>query len=201
MRLRAALLVAILLAAPAAARAGSVADFLYAPRFVGKLAAYGFEFDPLGTSKNKLATIARGCPTRQRGVVMKATVDDTLAFGQAFPDPNQKRAPAAAFLLIDPTKLGPGERAAVELDSPFVPIGGQVDAFVIKLQALPESDARADALKRLAKATKKDESAIEKIDKGDLDKAKKRVADAVDSKLRAKAVLETGVVAEGKGAL
>jgi hypothetical protein len=73
--------------------------------------------------------------------------------------------------------------------------------LVTKVQALPESDARAEALKRLEKASGKDASAVEKIDQGKTDKAAKRVADAIAEKNRAKAILETGVVAEGKGKL
>jgi hypothetical protein len=356
---------ALALASPLAAAGGPLPppEHSYSPRFVGKAADYGWAFDLSGV-KVKTALIGRDCPSRRRGIVFKSTQPSGLGFGQVFPDANTKREPVTIDVLIDPSKLDPGGRAVVELDSPFVPIGGQFDAFVIlavdrlndrslsarafapgglqlgttsvfpedtggitgtftyendavdvavgactglnvpivtdhplvfagssglglgilgnpgdsagfaievtgdlfdaqkqdvledlqalidlenaaaadlgagngaaaktkleqarqrlttqgppipntdpqqfedplvtKLQALPASDARDDAVKRLQKANEKDGSAIEKIDDGKNDKAAKRVEQAVSEKLRAKAVIETGVVAEGKGKL
>ena len=73
-----------------------------------------------------------------------------------------------------------------------------------KVGALPESDAREAALKRLRKAAERDAKARDKIDRGrpaDLQEAKNQLEKARDDKVRAKAVLETGVAAEGKGKL
>lgn len=73
-----------------------------------------------------------------------------------------------------------------------------------KVDALPESDAREAARKRLGKAGERDAKARDKIDRGrpaDLQEAKNQLEKAQEDKVRAKAVLETGVVAEGKGKL
>ena len=69
---------------------------------------------------------------KQRGLVYKVTETPGGGFGQVFPAPNRKGTPVAIDLLVDPTKLKTaGSRAFAELDSPFVPIGGVFDAFVI----------------------------------------------------------------------
>lgn len=59
-------------------------------------------------------------------------------------------------------------------------------------------------IKRLQKAAERDAKARDKIEKGrpaDLADAKKQIEKAVDEKLRAKAMIETGVPKEGKGKL
>jgi hypothetical protein len=75
-----------------------------------------------------------------------------------------------------------------------------------KVGALTDADAapevRADVDKRLRKAAERDAKARDKIEAGkpaDLKEAEKQVDKARSDKLKAKAVLETGVVAEGKG--
>ena len=57
-------------------------------------------------------------------------------------------------------------------------------------------------MKRLQKAAARDAKARDAIDKGganDLKKAAKELGKANDEKLRARAMIETGVVAEAKG--
>jgi hypothetical protein len=105
--------------------------FDWAARFVGKADQYGFAFDDQGISW-KTGRIARGCPDKTRGLVFKVTEPQGLGFGQVFPSPNQKRDPVFVDLLIDPTNLKtPGARAVAEIDSPFVPIGGVFEDFVV----------------------------------------------------------------------
>jgi len=120
-----------LLAPRSAPATDLVPDFLFQPRFVGKANQYGFAVDDQGISV-KTGRIARSCPDNNRGLLFKVTEPTGFGFGQLFPDPNQKREPTRMDVLIDPTRLDSiGSRAAVELDSPFVPIGGNFEAFVI----------------------------------------------------------------------
>lgn len=348
-----------------------IPDFTWSPRFTGKFEAYGFGTDLPGV-KASTGRIARRCPfSKTRGVRLKVKDKSPMPaprFFTLFNDANQKREPIEVLALIDVSKLkSTGATAAVELDSPFVPVGGEFDAFVIlgvtrledrqlqvytqdaggnigtpfllpadtpavighltyvegsvdvealacdaesatplvtdhplafggssgvgaglfgvkkdqagfafivngdlytpdmqdilgdlqavidlevaaltdlgnemnaearekiedsrrlleeqgppvpdsdteqfepdlieKVEALPESDARDAALDRLRKAAERDAKARDRIDQGTpkaLKKAAKDVAKAVEEKVRAKAILETGVVAEGKGRL
>jgi hypothetical protein len=100
-------------------------------------------------------------------------------------------------------------RRRIEVEGPQVP-GSDPPEFepplLEKVGALTdvEPEVRADVQKRLQKAAARDAKARDKIDRGrpaDLKEAQKQLEKAVQDKLRAKAVLETGVVAEGKGAL
>jgi len=75
-----------------------------------------------------------------------------------------------------------------------------------KVGALTDADAapevRADVDKRLRKAAERDAKARDMIEAGkpaDLKEAEKQIDKARSDKLKAKAVLETDVVAEGKG--
>lgn|GEM_PF-6520772 len=112
----------------AAAQAGPpAADFDYAPRFTGKLSAYGYAADLQGL-RAKTATILRDCPGKRRGVALRTSEDDGFGFLQVFPDPNQKRQPVAIEAWIDVTKLD-GNSACLELDSPFVPLGMLPSSF------------------------------------------------------------------------
>jgi hypothetical protein len=107
-------------------------DLSFAPRFTGKFDAYGFGVDLPGM-KARTGPIGRGCPiSKTRGARLKvqqqADPNDpsvpSLGFFSVFPDANQKRQPVQIMTLIDVWKLDTaGASAAVELDSPFVPIG------------------------------------------------------------------------------
>jgi hypothetical protein len=106
------------------------------------------------------------------------------------------------------TKLDDARKRLVE-QGPQVP-GSEPPTFepdlLEKVGALTGVDpaAKADVEKRLAKAAERDAKAVERIDAGkpsDLKEAEKQAGKARDDKVRAKAVLETGVVAEGKGKL
>jgi hypothetical protein len=130
MRRVSGLLLALGLLVPGALSAGPAPVFDWAPRFLGNVKLYGFAFDDQGISV-KTGRMARDCPEEGRGLLFKVTEPDGFGFGELFPDPNRKRAPVWINVVIDPTKLDtPGSRAVVELDSPFVPIGGSFDDFV-----------------------------------------------------------------------
>lgn len=100
-------------------------------------------------------------------------------------------------------------RKLLEEQGPQVPLSKppQFEPDLLeKVGALTDADAapevRADVDKRLRKAAERDAKARDKIDAGrpaDLKEAQKQLDKARSDKLRAKAVLETGVVAEGKG--
>lgn len=124
-------MIALLALALSAPQAAAAQVYRWDARYVGQAADYGFEFDDQGISW-KNGPIGRGCVERDRGLILKVTEPVGGGFAQIFPDPNRKRAPIFADVLIDVRELkSEGARAAVELDSPFVPIGGQFDAFVI----------------------------------------------------------------------
>jgi hypothetical protein len=98
-------------------------------------------------------------------------------------------------------------RQRIEDQGPQVP-GSDPPVFepdlLEKAGALPESKARDKALKELRKAAERDAKARAKIDEGgakDLEEARKQLDKAREGKVKAKRILETGVVAEGKGAL
>jgi len=109
-------------------------EFNWSPRFTGKFDAYGFGTDLEGTQATT-GRIARGCPfAKTRGVRLKIKEQNAPTpaprFFSFFQDPNQKREPIQALTLIDASKLRfPGSLAALELDSPFVPLGNEVDFF------------------------------------------------------------------------
>jgi hypothetical protein len=87
-----------------------------------------------------------------------------------------------------------------EVDPPTIPATFR-PSLVQVVGALPESDARKEALKRLGKAATRDAKARDAIDVGTeaaLAKALKELEKAITEKVRAKAVLETGVAAEAK---
>jgi hypothetical protein len=126
-----AVLIALVLLAPEGLSAGPLTTYDWEPRYLGNAKLYGFLFDDQGIAF-KNGKIARDCPDPGRGLIMRATEDGGFGFGQLFPDANRKRAPVWIGVRMDPTKLdSPGARAAVELDSPFVPIGGSFDNFLI----------------------------------------------------------------------
>ena len=89
-----------------------------------------------------------------------------------------------------------------EVTPPTIPATFEPD-LLEKVGALPASDAKDEALKRLGKARDRDIKARDKLDaaKPNPKEAQKQLEKARDEKLRAKAVLETGVAAEAKGAL
>jgi hypothetical protein len=98
-------------------------------------------------------------------------------------------------------------RLRIEERGPQVPVSDPPvyePDLLDKVGGLPESKAREAALKKLRKAAERDAKARDKIDKGtpgDLEEAKKQLGKALEDKAKAKAILETGVLAEGKGQL
>ena len=128
MRVPTAYWLALALLAAGPVQAGPVAETLdYAPRFTGKLGAYGFGTDFQGI-RGKTGAILRECGAKRRGVSLRVTEDGGFGFFQVFPDPNQKRQPVEVTTWLDLTKLG-ATNACLELDSPFVPIGMPPPAF------------------------------------------------------------------------
>jgi hypothetical protein len=88
-----------------------------------------------------------------------------------------------------------------EVDPPTKPATFEPD-LLEKAGGIPDEKLRAQVVKRLEKAAQRDAKARDAIDKGgakDLKKAQKELAKARDEKLRAKAMIETGVLAEAKG--
>jgi hypothetical protein len=141
------LLFGALLAPHSAPATDVVPDYELEPRFVGKAANYRFELDDQGISwkTGKTGKKTKRCSgKRRRALLFKVDESPGIGFAQLFPGPNQKRAPTRMDVFIDPTRLNSiGSRAAVELDSPFVPIGGNFQAFVI-LQVEREADGRLE---------------------------------------------------------
>jgi hypothetical protein len=133
-------LVVLGLSLPEAALAGAAeATLVWAPRYTGKFTDYF----PAGqtdlvdvTAKN--GRVAKRCPTvgKLRGPRLKVKKvtppsTSTSAFFAAFPDGDQIRQPATFSFVIDVEKLrNVGSRAAIELDTPFVPVGGNVTNFL-----------------------------------------------------------------------
>jgi hypothetical protein len=137
--LAAALAIAFLF--PSGAHAGDPEpELFWAPRYLGKFGDYfpNTQTDVL-TVVPKMGRIARRCPALNvRGPRLTVKKQKppapavTSGFFQLFGDANQKRDPATVTFVLDPTGLGnAGSRIAVELDSPFVPIGGDFDFFTI----------------------------------------------------------------------
>src|SRR5512145_3265285 len=137
LRLGLAVLGAMLLCVPTGAAAGGAPppDFSWTPSFRGKFDDYGFGFDLPGI-KARTGPIARGCPFRARGARLRvqqqpAPNEPATGFFSLFPDANQKRQPVQVLTLIDVAKLDSVDSlAAVELDSPFVPIGTPPSGFL-----------------------------------------------------------------------
>jgi hypothetical protein len=126
---------ATLLALPAPAAAGLIdPDFFFGPFFTGKFDDYGFPIDLPGI-KAKTGTIGKGCPVRRRGALLQVKQvpqgqTHVNGFFALFGDANQKRQPVTADLFIDVSKLDtPTSFAAVEIDTPFVPVGQPVPLF------------------------------------------------------------------------
>lgn len=100
-------------------------------------------------------------------------------------------------------------RKRIEEQGPQVPLSDPPEFepdLLEKVGALPGADPEviADIQKRLQKAADRDAKARDRLDRGrpaDLAEARKQAEKAAADKLRAKAVLEVGVVAEGKGKL
>ena len=118
-----------------AAGAGPPApDFHFQPAFIGKFDDYFAGAVHLPGVKAKTARIGRGCPGKSRGVRLQVQSPPapatTSGFFGLFPDANQKRAPIDMIVGFDPSGLKtPNSRAALELDSPFVPVGLPVTTF------------------------------------------------------------------------
>lgn len=137
MRLRGlAVLAATLLCVPVEAGAGGAPpDFSWGPSFRGRFDDYGFGTDLTGI-KARTGPIARGCPFTERGARLRVQQQPApgvpaTGFFSLFPDANQKRQPVQVLTLIDVAKLDSvGSLAAVELDSPFVPIGNPPPGFL-----------------------------------------------------------------------
>jgi hypothetical protein len=141
-----AAVLAIAFLAPAAAQAGPAPEpeFSWAPRFQGKFADYFPSLPEPGQTDldgftAKIGRVVPKCPQgRFRGPRLTVKKQPAGAppvasgFFQIFGNANEKRAPATITFFIDPTKLDSvNSRAAVELDSPFVPIDGTFNAFTI----------------------------------------------------------------------
>ena len=106
----------------------------YQPFFTGKFDDYFASAVDLPGVKAKNARIARGCPFKLRGprlqVQSPPAPATTSGFFGVFPDGNQKRAPVGMLVILDPAGLKtPNSFAAIELDSPFVPVGLPVTTF------------------------------------------------------------------------
>jgi hypothetical protein len=143
-----AALLAIGTSLPGAALAGaSSTTLLWAPRYTGKFVDY---FPPTQTDlvdvTAKNGRLAKRCPTvgKLRGPrikVKKVTPPNTStsAFFAPFADGDQIRQPTTFSFVIDVEKLSNVDsRAAIELDTPFVAVGGNVTnflSFVVNRQA------------------------------------------------------------------
>jgi hypothetical protein len=123
-------LAALALSLALAAQAGALATgFRYGPSFRGKLDDYGFAESFTGIGARN-ATIARGCPERKRGVLLKATADDADGFFQIFPD-GALGPSLHADTCVDVAKLRTaGAFAGFELASPPAPPGTPPEALV-----------------------------------------------------------------------
>jgi hypothetical protein len=154
---------AIGISLPGAALAGApAATLVWAPRYTGKFVSYfPTAQTDLVDAKAKNARIAKRCPTvgKLRGArlkVQKVTPPSTStsAFFAAFPDGDQIRQPSTFDFTIDVEKLTNAESlAAIELDTPFVAVGGSVAnflSFVVRrlpddsLQVFLDADGKGD---------------------------------------------------------
>jgi hypothetical protein len=141
-----AAVLAIAFLVPAAGQAGPAPapEFSWSPRFQGKFGDYFPSLPAPGQTDldgftAKIGRVVPKCPQgRFRGPRLTVKKQPAGAppvsngFFEIFGDPNQKRAPATITVVIDPTKLDSvNSRAVVELDSPFVPIGGTFEAFTL----------------------------------------------------------------------
>jgi hypothetical protein len=136
-----AALVALGISLPDAALAGAGAgSFVWAPLYTGKFGDY-FPTPPqtdLVDVSAKNGRVAKRCPAvgKLRGARLKVKKvaegqTSTSGFFSAFPDGNQVRPPATFSFVIDVEKLkNPSSLVALELDTPFVAVGGPVTNFL-----------------------------------------------------------------------
>lgn len=108
--------------------------YQYAPGFFDKFDSYGFPVDFNGV-KAKTKTVGKKVlPKGTRGVEVKASDDSSFGFYQvpiAISSTAASTFPITQTLQVDVTGLDtPGAFAGVELDSPFVPIGGTFNNFL-----------------------------------------------------------------------